>query len=61
MSAMSDLALEIELLVERGKSADFIANKLNVPKKWVYPIIDDYLAFKNDPDNSLPQTSFKLI
>lgn len=58
---MSDLAIEIEILVEQGKSIEFIATKLKVPRSWVQPIINDYLAFKNDPSNSLPSTSLRLI
>jgi hypothetical protein len=36
MSKMSELALEIEELLEQGMSAKFIAVKLNVPIEMVY-------------------------
>lgn len=43
MSAMSDLALDIEGLLDDGESALEIAKKLNIPITWVISVQEEKL------------------
>jgi hypothetical protein len=61
MSAMSNLAIDVEILVEQGKSVEFIASKLFLPLNFAKRMVASYKNHKDDIKNSLPSTSLKLI
>jgi orotate phosphoribosyltransferase-like protein len=46
MSKMSELALEIEELLEQGMTAKFIAVKLNVPIEMVYATVEQLECYE---------------
>ena len=40
MSKMSDLSLEIEMMIEDGANPVTIAKRLDIPLSWVYNILE---------------------
>jgi hypothetical protein len=40
MSKMSDLSLEIELMIEQGTHPVTIAKRLDIPLSWVYDTLE---------------------
>jgi hypothetical protein len=40
MSKMSDLSLEIELMIEQGTHPVTIAKRLDIPLSWVYNTLE---------------------
>ena len=40
MSKMSDLSLEIELMIEQGIHPATIAKRLDIPLSWVYDTLE---------------------
>lgn len=40
MSKMSDLSLEIELMIEQGTHPATIAKRLDIPLSWVYDTLE---------------------
>jgi hypothetical protein len=48
MSKMSELSLEIEMMLEKGDHPATISAVLDVPVSWVYEVLED--AEKPDED-----------
>ena len=61
MSAMSNLAIDVETLVNQGKSVEFIATKLFLPLNFAKRMVASYKEHQHDIRNSLPKTSLRLI
>lgn len=61
MSAMSNLAIDVEILVKQGRSVEFIASKLFLPLNFAKRMVASYELHQHDIRNSLPKTSLRLI